>query len=271
MDAKTLARRLTLATWLVFIAGSAAAQPTVARDRAPAVPGSIRSFVDRLYSADAHARAEAACEIGRRHTDAAAAIPILLSMLSDDIVVAAVRCEMGPWALNNPATGHSEWSQTSPAKEAAEALGDIGEAAVPGLLTALGHADWKTRKFAAYGLGEAEPVNERGKVIAHDRFAGRDRDLAAVHRQKPAAYGAIPLPPIEMAPTEDRYAQRRHEVRMVGQQPKLSARVLGAYGGDVVMIDRDLARRGDEKLHDAVPSGVACACRARASSRSPTM
>ena len=43
----------------------------------------------------------------------------------------------------------TKWMETSPAKEAAEALGDIGNAAVPGLLQSLAHSDWKTRKFAA--------------------------------------------------------------------------------------------------------------------------
>jgi HEAT repeat protein len=158
--------RLALVLLAIF-AGGAAAQPTLTRDRAPAVPGSIRGFVDRLYSPDARARADAACEIGRRHAEAAAAIPILLSMLSDDVVVVGIDCEMNAWTRRHITTNPDvqRWSQTSPAKEAAEALGDIGDAAVPGLLQALGHTDWKTRKHAAYGLGEAEPMNEQGTVI----------------------------------------------------------------------------------------------------------
>jgi HEAT repeat protein len=158
--------RLALVLLAIF-AGGAAAQPTLTRDRAPAVPGSIRGFVDRLYAPDARARADAACEIGRRHAEAAAAIPILLSMLSDDVVVVGIDCEMNAWTRRHITTNPDvqRWSQTSPAKEAAEALGDIGDAAVPGLLQALGHTDWKTRKHAAYGLGEAEPMNEQGTVI----------------------------------------------------------------------------------------------------------
>lgn len=157
-----------LATALTFVTSAALAQPTLTRDRAPAVPRSIRGFVDRLYSADPRVRADAACQIGRHATEATAAIPILLSMLSDDVTVVGIDCEMSPWVRRHIATNPDvqRWSETSPAKEAAEALGDIGEAAVPGLLQALGHTDWKTRKFAAYGLGEAEPFNDIGKVIA---------------------------------------------------------------------------------------------------------
>src|SRR5687768_9952690 len=115
-----------LTSSLVFTAllsiGSVTAQPTLPRDRAPAVPGSIRGFVDRLYSPDARVRADAACEIGRRHTDAAAAIPILLSMLSDDVVVVGIDCEMSSWVRRQIATNPDvqRWSETSPAKEAAE-------------------------------------------------------------------------------------------------------------------------------------------------------
>ena len=154
MNSLRRAIRLALVVF-PFLTADLAAQPALPRDRAPQVPGSIREFVDRLYSADPNERAEAACQIGRRHADAAAAIPILLSMLSDDVAVPAIECEMGPWLRRRlPSTAEArKWMETSPAKEAAEALGDIGNEAVAGLLQALGHADWKTRKFAAFGLG----------------------------------------------------------------------------------------------------------------------
>jgi HEAT repeat protein len=50
--------------------------------------------------------------------------------------------------------------ETSPAKETAEALGDIGSAAVPGLLQSLAQSDWKIRKVAALGLGEVDQIVE---------------------------------------------------------------------------------------------------------------
>ena len=157
---------LVLAILLTLEAG-ATAQPTVPRARAPVVPGAIRSFVDRLYSPDPKERAEAACQIGRRHAEAASAIPILLSMLSDDVPVPALECEMSSWlrrTLPSSPDGR-KWMETSPAKEAAEALGDIGNAAVPGLLQSLAHVDWKVRAFAALGLGEVDQILERGQVI----------------------------------------------------------------------------------------------------------
>jgi HEAT repeat protein len=55
--------------------------------------------------------------------------------------------------------------ETSPAQEAANALGDIGNPAVPGLLAALGSDDWKTRKFAAVALGDVDGIVDRPRVV----------------------------------------------------------------------------------------------------------
>jgi HEAT repeat protein len=153
---------------LTLSAVDAAAQPTLPRHQAPAVPDAIRGFVDRLYSPDPRERAEAACQIGHQHAKAASAIPILLSMLSDDVSVSAIECTMSPWLGRSLATTADarKWSETSPAKEAAEALGDIGNASVPGLLQALGSSNWKIRKFAAVGLGEVSQILDRTQVIA---------------------------------------------------------------------------------------------------------
>src|SRR5688500_4705062 len=82
---------------LTLCATSAEAQPTLARDRAPAVPAEIRQFVDRLYAANASVRAEAACQLRKQHRDATAAISVLLSMLADDITVPAIECHMSEW------------------------------------------------------------------------------------------------------------------------------------------------------------------------------
>jgi HEAT repeat protein len=150
-----------------FVAVPATAQPTLPRDRVPAVPQSLRGFVDRLYSVNPADRADAACEIGRRHRDAAAAVPILLTMLHDDVVVPSIECKMRDWnRWNVPATPEArKWLETSPAKEAADAMGEIGDAAVPGLIQQLTNNDWRVRKFAAYGLGEAEPQMERVQAV----------------------------------------------------------------------------------------------------------
>jgi HEAT repeat protein len=162
-----LSRTVALLGILMTAAG-AAAQPAMPRASAPAVPQPLRGFVDRLYSTDPVERAEAACQIGRRHRDAAPAIPILLTMLHDDAAVSRIECNMSDWMRRqaNLSPDQLRWMETSPAKEAAETLGEIGDAAIPGLIRELQHADWKVRKFAAYGLGEAEPELERAQAVA---------------------------------------------------------------------------------------------------------
>ena len=119
---------------LTLCATSAEAQPTLARDRAPAVPAEIRQFVDRLYAANASVRAEAACQLRKQHRDATAAMSVLLSMLADDITVPAIECHMSEWLRRQlPVSADArKWAETSPAKEAADTLGHIGDAAVPG-------------------------------------------------------------------------------------------------------------------------------------------
>src|SRR5688500_20233219 len=110
----------TLAILLALSGGGAIAQPTLPRDRAPGVPGAIRALVDRLYSPDPKERAEAACQLGRRHAEAASAIPILLSMLGDAVTVSALECDMTPWLRRTLPTSADarQWMETSPAKEA---------------------------------------------------------------------------------------------------------------------------------------------------------
>jgi HEAT repeat protein len=177
---------------LILLTTELAAQPTLPRDRVPQLPSSIRGFVDRLYSTDPRERAEAACEIGRRHGDAVGAIPLLISMLSDDVTVPAIECEMGAWLrrARSQSAGAQKWMETSPAKEAAEALGDIGNAAVPALVQALGAGEWKVRKFAAVGLGEVDHIIELATVV--DALAARLGDAHSEVRERSAwALGEI--------------------------------------------------------------------------------
>ena len=185
----------------VGIAGPAVAQPTLAKSQAGKMPDAIRPFVDQLYSADPRERSEAACQLGERPVAAIVAIPILISLLGDDVAVPAIECEMSPW-LRRELTRSADarrWAETSPAKEAADALGEIGDAAVPGLLQALRHTDWKTRKFAAHAFGETDAITEAGKAVSalsatlrDDHPEVRDRAAWALGElEEPAAVPAL--------------------------------------------------------------------------------
>ena len=185
-----LFRRLaavSLATALSLPGVVATAQPALPRDRARRHQH-LRALVDRLYSPDAKERAEAACQIGRRGATAAAAIPVLLSMLSDDVTVPALECEMSPWLRRTlpDESRRCEVERDIAGKEAAEALGDIGNASVPGLLQALSHSDWKTRKFAAIGLGEVDHIEQ---LPDRRRRACRAADGCACRGARPECVG----------------------------------------------------------------------------------
>ena len=142
---------------LGFLAAHIGVQQSPPREGASHTPASIAELQDRLSSPDPRERAEAACRLSRQHADAAPAIPMLLAVLGDDVRVSGVRCRMEEGARGGV--------ETSPAQEAANALGDIGNPAVPGLLTALERGDPKTRRFAAVALGDVDQIAERPRVV----------------------------------------------------------------------------------------------------------
>lgn len=168
------------------------AQPTLPLNTAGKMPDAIRPFVDRLYAANPAERAEAACQLGKRAWQSTVAIPILLSMLHDDVVVEEIECNMSPWLRRELRVNAEarQWSRTSPAKEAADTLAEIGDAAIPGLVQALKNADWRVRKFAALGLGEVDTKFDRPEMTA--ALSDTLRDIYAdVRAQSAWALGEI--------------------------------------------------------------------------------
>jgi len=141
---------------------------------------------DRLNAADASARAEAACELGRRRADSAPAVPALLAMLGDDIAVGPVECGMSPWLRRALQEKPDEWRkfETSPAREAARALSRIGQAALQPLLGATADANATVRRHAACALGEMEKSLARGP--AADRLSRLLGDSSAEVREAAA-------------------------------------------------------------------------------------
>jgi beta-lactamase regulating signal transducer with metallopeptidase domain len=103
---------------------------------------------------DAQARAQEACEDGRRR--ALEAIPKLISMLGDDSPVQPLKCwDSGRW---NPAL--ETFKQPSPGEEAAIALASMGTPALEPLTNALNDSNGSVRRNAAWAIGEL--TNMRG-------------------------------------------------------------------------------------------------------------
>ena len=119
----------------------------------PSDDAALRPLVERLSSADASARAEAACELGRSGTAAASAVDALAALLPDGLAVGPVECGMSPWLRKHLEARPEDWRrfETSPGREAARALARVGRPALGPLMTALSAPSPQARAHAAFG------------------------------------------------------------------------------------------------------------------------
>ncbi len=157
--------------------GLAAALATAA-PRAGADDAALRPLVERLSAADASARAEAACELGRRGKAAAAAVDALAALLADGLPAGPVECGMSPWLRKQLESRPEDWRrfETSPGREAARALARVGREALGPLMTALAAPSPQARAHAAFGLGEMDAKDGRAEALPRLIRAARDED-----------------------------------------------------------------------------------------------
>lgn len=108
-----------------------------------------------LSSPDATTRAMAACRLGRMDRSAVEpARGLLVAMLGDATAVDPKLCrDWGRWGSDNQ-------EPSSPGREAAIALEELGEAVLPDLVEALGLGDAARREHAALAIGLIE--SQRG-------------------------------------------------------------------------------------------------------------
>jgi len=101
---------------------TANAQPKIPRTDIPKdLPKEVLTQVELLYSSDPLVRGKAAVELGKIGADAAGAMPFLLDMLGDTHPLV--------WRTTQYFFVIGE-TETSPGREAAAALGKIGEPAI---------------------------------------------------------------------------------------------------------------------------------------------
>ena len=114
------------------------------------VPQNLDDLIRQLGSNDATERAMAACQIGRmRSSDVRPAMDTLLALLGDDTPVDGKLCREGEdWG--------DRWKESSPGREAAIALEEVGRAAVEPLIAKLEDDNPAARKNAAFALGLIE-------------------------------------------------------------------------------------------------------------------
>lgn len=138
----------------------------------------LAPLVERLSAADASARAEAACELGRRGAAAAPAVGALAALLPDALPVGPVECGMSPWLRRTLEARPEQWRrfETSPGREAARALARIGRPALEPLLAALRAPSPQARGHAAFGIGELAPREGRAEALGRLSLAVKDED-----------------------------------------------------------------------------------------------
>src|SRR5688500_19172408 len=109
------------------------------------ISSDTQANIQKLASADARERTEAACRLGKAR--AVAAIPGLIHLLNDDTPVEQPVCEeKGNWRGRG-------MDKTTPGEMAAVALSQIGHEAVEPLIAELRRIDWQARDNAAHDLG----------------------------------------------------------------------------------------------------------------------
>jgi HEAT repeat protein len=113
----------------------------------------VAALMSALSSPDARARGDAASKLGRLGPLAAPAVPRLLAMLEDDAEF-----------FVSDANGHV--LVDTPASCASLALTRIGADAIPGLVEATRHRDWRVRRDAVEALGPASVRFNRDAVLA---------------------------------------------------------------------------------------------------------
>ena len=142
------------------MAGISYAQPDIPKEKIPSdIPSDVRAQIERLYSSDPAVRGHGAYTLGNMGERAAPATLFLIGILND-------------YASLEWRSTSGSYSSTSPGKEAKEALGKIGQPAVPALVAALKDEDSDVRRHAAWGLGEVKDPRAVEPLIA----ALKDKD-----------------------------------------------------------------------------------------------
>ncbi len=135
-------------------------------DPALNVPTDVREKIQQLSSPDPKRRAAAACSLGKMRERAAAAIPSLITLLSDGVAIdpaAACKNEF-PFEDEEWQPAFDELHESTVGFAATQSLIAINEPAIDPLIkTLINGNDWRARKNAAWALFHRGGLN--GKVM----------------------------------------------------------------------------------------------------------
>lgn len=178
-----ISRTITLSLTVLAFAGSyVQAQSTRAAYRPARADVDVREQMTALGSSDPVARASAACALGRMQRRAAAAIPLLVALLSDGTAIKPSQScgQQEPFEDEQWQPRYAEVYEPSPGEAATQALMAIGDPAMGALKeTLLLNENWRARKNAAWALAH------RGEAVEQLITALQDPDW---HVRTQAAY-----------------------------------------------------------------------------------
>src|SRR6185503_18253409 len=130
---------------LLYRVEALSTNPPTQQQTASEISPDSKTNIQKLTSANARERADAACRLGKAR--AVAAIPALIQLLSDDTPVDQPVCdEKGNWSGRG-------MDKTTPGEMAAVALSQIGREAVEPLIAAMRSSAWQARVNATFALG----------------------------------------------------------------------------------------------------------------------
>ena len=155
------------------------AQPKIPMSQMPRnLSADIKQKVQSLYAPNPTKRATAALQLSEFGAKANPAIPFLVSMLGDDVLIDPVDDYTHWWSSN-----YEIILKTSPNREAAKTLAILGEKAVDPLIKGLQDTDWKVRSKSAHVLGNIESysaVDPLIKALKDDSWQVRKEAVAAL-------------------------------------------------------------------------------------------
>ncbi|MFT5145029.1 MAG: HEAT repeat protein [Rhodothermales bacterium] len=169
---------------------------------------SVQTLTSQLSGADAQTRGRAACQLGRFRAEASPAVSALVVLLADEAELPGDVCR----DINGRRGYWYDWNQrggkhtTTPGLLAAEALGEIGEKALPALHQALAGGGVLVRHRSILAIAHVESpasIEVLAGVVRKDAYAeiradaawalGSIEDPAAIEVLSLAATDASPL------------------------------------------------------------------------------
>jgi len=229
-------------------------------------PADVRRLIAELHSTSAVKRANAACALGEMRERASAAVPFLLTLLSDGAVIdASESCRNEfPFEDEEWQPGFAEVKETSVGEAATQALMAIYEPAIEPLISALLKAEhWRARKNAAWALHNRGGI--RGDVMEALVVAARDEAwqvrVQAIHALGHKGSSEIDVVPHLIAALTDEHARVRESAGM-GLWQCADRRAFGPLVAALKDRDTDVRRQAADTLgnrvdNDTIPILVA--------------